>query len=258
MLRSKVKVVDKAPVYESASITTRSYMKRRKKFMRRAMACGSYDSVGGDFSCHCERCEAQQRWALHHHIPFWTRRCGPECKSHSRFCLRSPDNKMPPEIHTSERDNVHKMLHVGYVQAQLARPYPVGTPCLSRSVVEHSDAVVKKMTSCMDLDDILVCYFIRRTQINWVIHRCTLNYCKANGSCRFFFPYDKPQHKQCQNDDINRIAHIRRHIPDDAYVAAHNLELLILGGTHVQVQLFCPVKGGRSAGLYCVLYKAAF
>ena len=98
MFRSKVKVVDKPPVYENASITTLSYMKRRKKFMRRAMTTGSYDSVGGAFSCQCERCEAQQRWMLHHHIPFWARRCGPECKSLSRFCLRNKDNKMPAEI----------------------------------------------------------------------------------------------------------------------------------------------------------------
>ena len=50
------------------------------------------------------------------------------------------------------------------------------------------------------------------------------------------------QCQQCQNDEINRIAHICRHIPEDAYVAAYNLDLLMLSGTHIQVQLFCLVK----------------
>ena len=72
--------------------------------------------------------------------------------------------------------------------------------------------------------------------------------------CRFFFPFNDVQAEQCQNADLDRIIHIRRHPVDDNSVAAHNLEQLIRAGSPVQMQIFDPVKGGRMAGVYCVLY----
>ena len=95
---------------------------------------------------------------------------------------------MPAEIHNSDRNNIHRVLHVVYVQAELVRSYPVGTRCLKQDNIDHGSNAKKIMTSPMDLDDMLLGYFARRTQINWVLHRCTSNSCKANGVCRFFLP----------------------------------------------------------------------
>ena len=141
------------------------------------------------------------------------------------------------------------------------RPWPIGSSCAVASKadvvaegLQKATASKKTMTDAMDVNDLLVAYFLRAVQIKFVIHRCTLNYCKKNGPCRFFFPYEQPQDLQAQNEVIDRIAHIRRHIVDDAYVTAHNLDLLVLAGSHVQMQIFCPIKGGRMAGVYCVLY----
>ena len=37
-------------------------------------------------------------------------------------------------------------------------------------------------------------------------------------------------------------------------VATHTSETLLLGNTHIHVAVFCPLHGGRIAGLYTVLY----
>ena len=112
-----------------------------------------------------------------------------------------------------------------------------------------------RMLSAMTDDDVFVAYFIRRVQIHWMIHRCSPNYCTRNCCpCRFFYPYTKEQYTQEQNDEVERMAHIRRWLADDARVATHVLEILLATGTHVQNILFYPIKGGRMAGIYAVKY----
>ena len=52
------------------------------------------------------------------------------------------------------------------------------------------------------------------------------------------------------------MVHVRRREDDDSMVATHCLESLLVADTHVHVQVFCPTKGSRLAGLYTVVYIA--
>ena len=62
--------------------------------------------------------------------------------------------------------------------------------------------------------------------------------------------------EQKHDETINRMLHVRRREGDDSIVATHCLESLLVADTHVHVQVFCPTKGSRLAGLYTVVYIA--
>ena len=69
-------------------------------------------------------------------------------------------------------------------------------------------------------------------------------------------PHIQTSQEQTYDENINRMKHIRRYLPDDAWISTHNLESLVLAGTPVQVQAFCPMRGARIAGLYTLKYCA--
>jgi len=261
MFRSSMFETEPPPIYEDPAVVTIAYMRKLKRLKQRLLRRGSFDTFLGVLTDYITRCEEQQRKMLHEHIPFMCERCGPDCQSLSRYCTRNPHNKLPPEILRSAHDNVHKTKHMSYIQTELVRPHVIGHDPTTNATVGTSTVqggthtkTSPKMTDAMTEDDLYVGYFIRRTQIQFMLHRCSKNYCCAKGACRFFFPYTKTQHEQRQDHEIDRISHIRRHIPDDKCVAAHNLECLLYAQAPCQVQLFDPVEGGRMAGVYAVRY----
>ena len=216
-------------VYENPAVVTFSYMRRLKKVHRRAMRRGNYDSLLAVVEHDIKRCEDQQRFSLHHHIPYWCEKCkGPgKCDSFSRYCVQSPNCCLPPELLASQDDLFHKHYHHNYVQAELLRPHAVGHEPRRRpnaaweTMATEADAC---MFSLMTEEDAFVAYFIRKLQVHWMLHECRLDYCKKNGPCRFFFPFTEVVEEQGYNQDINRMNHIRRHPPDDAFIATHNFE----------------------------------
>ena len=69
-----------------------------------------------------------------------------------------------------------------------------------------------------------------------------------------FCPFRTVQQQQGYNYEINRVAHMRRHLDDDAWITSHCLEALVRGATGVHVHVFDPIRGGRLAGLYSLKY----
>jgi len=246
------------PIYEHPAIVTISYMKHKKELKQRALRRGCFDTSLGVVTDNIARTEEQQRKALHEHDAFMCEPCGADCQAQSRYCLRNPHNVLPEEIQNSAKDNLHRMRHMAYVQTELVRPHEVGHEPKSRCTGQGSGAGETRkgrVLSAMTEEDCYVAYHLRRVQIQWMIHRCSSNYCRLHGrACRFFFPYCTVRTEQEQDESIDRVAHIRRHLPDDAWVAAHNLDTLVLGGCPVQIQVFDPLKGGRMAGVYIVKY----
>jgi len=246
------------PIYEHPAIVTMSYMKHKKELKQRALRRGCFDTSLGVVTDNIARTEEQQRKALHEHDAFMCEPCGADCQAQSRYCLRNPHNVLPEEVQNSAKDNLHRMRHMAYVQTELVRPHEVGHEPKNRCAGPASGAGETRkgrVLSAMTEEDCCVAYYLRRVQIQWMIHRCSSNYCRLHGrACRFFFPYCTVRAEQEQDESIDRVAHIRRHLPDDAWVAAHNLDTLVLGGCPVQIQVFDPLKGGRMAGVYIVKY----
>ena len=248
------------PVYDNPAIVTFSYMRSKKRFTDRVLRRGAFDSLGGVVKDYFAREEEQQRKCTHSHNPYMCERCSPSCTSMSRYCIRNQSNVLPSDIRNSEKDNMHKMLHMPYTQTELLRPYPLEHAPVNRMSGKTEKDVkgggAKQMLSAMDDADTLVAYYFRRVQIQWTIHRCSSNYCKADGrcSCRFDFPFQEPCGEQQHNETRDRIDHIRRHIPDDQRVSAHNLETLVFTNSPCRNQVFDPIKGGRRAGAYCTKY----
>ena len=113
-------------VYENPAIATFSSMKTRTRFRQRMLRRGTFDTPLGVLRDWIARFEAQQRQNLHEHIPYMCEPCSPDCQSRSRYCIHNPCNILPDEIHDSAHDNVRKMKHHAYVQAELVRPFPTG------------------------------------------------------------------------------------------------------------------------------------
>ena len=95
-----------------------------------------------------------------------------------------------------------------------------------------------------------------KLQLHWMGHDCRLDYCNNDGPCRFFFPFRSVQSHQGYNYEMKRVAHMRRHFQDDAWIASPCFDALVRGATGVQVQLFDPIRGGRLGGLYALKYVA--
>ena len=68
-------------------------------------------------------------------------------------------------------------MHLGYVQTELVRPFPIGSWAKEGDELAHSEGA-----SPMDADDLRVAYFIRRTQIQWMVPRYMMNYCMKQGA----------------------------------------------------------------------------
>ena len=107
----------------------------------------------------------------------------------------------------------------------------------------------------MTTDDMFIAFQQRSVQTRWMIHKHSLGYCLKCGKCRFFFPYCETC-EQKHDETINRMVHVRRREDDDSMVATHVLSSLLVANTHVHVQVFCPTKGSRLAGLYTCVYVA--
>ena len=169
--------------------------------------------------------------------------------------MRNPFCKLPKHITQSAEDYVHKKLHHSEIRAELVR--------FARPEVIHVDqedergqtTVNTTFESPMTTDDLFVAFQQRCVQTQWMIHKHSLGYCLKCGKCRFFFPYGICT-EQKHDETINRMVHVRRREEDDSMVATHSLDSLLVADTHVHVQVFCPTKGSRLAGLYTVVYIA--
>ena len=247
------KALGKKVDHTCPATVTFSYQRRRHHFQERVLRTGLYDAIGGQFGRRKRRSEEQQSRNPHDHYVSNYEKCSPACPRTSRYCLRNTDHKLPSHISEAPNDQVHKHYHAAEIRAELVRFAPATTLDLDMLLSEP----VLDMDLTMDgeccIQDMLVGFLQRRMQVHFMLHRHSLSYCMAKGKCRFGAPW-KPCSSQRHNEETNRMEPRRRLLEDDVWVSTHNLEALLISGTHVHAQFFCPIAGGRLAGTYTVVY----
>ena len=214
-------------------IKTADYLRRRYDFEQACLRIGLGDSLHGEIMDGVRRTEGQKRGDEHDHYILWARECGhlfsstyrsksqrceeeSSCNSISRWCLRTDSCcRLPSTINGSEP---HVSSHLAYFQAELVRPYPLGSATdmpgdAPKNATQHqtelfsskrlrstNTACCKQLrafwprmriavSSCpvgfpdkysqpMSLGDIVIAYYFRTLQAKMHIHTCIIGYCK--------------------------------------------------------------------------------
>ena len=114
--------------------------------------------------------------------------------------------------------------------------------------LKHGDA--------MTLDDIIVCYYFRALQSGVFPHTCKLGHCRKSWSepCKRNLPATETCFSMKQDDETERQCYVRRHLPDDAWMVPHILEILVATLDNVQTNAHHPNDAGRGQG-YALKYQ---
>ena len=113
-----------------------------------------------------------------------------------------------------------------------------------------------KHGSAMTLDDIIACYYFRALQCALFPHTCKLGHCRASWAdpCKRGLPVTTTCFNMKQDDETERQEYVRRHLPDDAWIAPHILEFLVDTLDNVQTNAHHPDDAAKAQG-YALKYQ---
>ena len=203
-----------------------------------------------------DRTEAQQRAALHSHIPTWfvKRAFADRDPDYRRLASipreapghrsrQRPTSQQVLPLRPYQEDHIYHSHQVGRVNAQMVRP-------------TWNRMNGGKQSGGDDLAKLRVSRLARAIQTKLYLHNCGRRYClKDRSSCRFFYPWPcQPQQQYDENTD--RVALERQVVDDDQWVVPHNLCVAMFSPSTVNILPFDPEQGIDQARQYAGKYAA--